>query len=62
MDNYEWGSFVPQFGMVGVDFETFERTPKPSASFYRDLIRQNGFSGADVRRYLTELPTLQKPA
>jgi beta-glucosidase len=57
LDNYEWGSFVPRFGMVGVDFKTFERTPKPSALFYRDIIRQNGFDRETIRRHLQELPT-----
>ncbi len=58
MDNYEWGSFLPRFGLVAVDFETFQRTPKPSALFYRDVIRQNGFDAALLRRHLSELPTL----
>jgi beta-glucosidase len=58
MDNYEWGSFVPRFGLVAVDFETFQRTPKPSALFYREVIRRNGFDGEMIRRYLPELPTL----
>jgi len=58
MDNFEWGSFLPRFGLVEVDFNTFKRTPKPSASFYRDIIRENGFGGETVRRYLKELPTL----
>ncbi len=40
MDNFEWGTFVPRFGMVHVDFETFQRTPKPSAYWYRDLIQR----------------------
>ena len=31
LDNYEWGSFRPTFGLVAVDRETFTRTPKPSA-------------------------------
>jgi beta-glucosidase len=60
MDNYEWGTFVPRFGLVEVDFETFQRTPKPSAMFYRAIIGQNGFGGDTVRRFLQELPTLQK--
>jgi beta-glucosidase len=60
MDNYEWGSFVPRFGLVAVDFETFQRTPKPCAMFYRDIIKRNGFEGQTVQRYLKELPTLQK--
>jgi beta-glucosidase len=60
MDNYEWGTFVPRFGLVEVDFETFRRTPKPSALFYREIIGQNGFGGETVSRFLQELPTLQK--
>jgi beta-glucosidase len=60
MDNFEWGSYIPRFGLVDVDFNTFKRTPKPSAMFYRDIIEGNGFSGETVRRYLKELPTLQK--
>jgi beta-glucosidase len=30
LDNYEWGSYKPTFGLVAVDRETFIRTPKPS--------------------------------
>ena len=61
MDNFEWGSFIPRFGMVDVDFTNFKRTPKPSAWFYREIIRQNGFSGEVIKDFLSELPTLQKP-
>ena len=40
MDNFEWAEgFEPRFGLVHVDFETQERTPKPSAYLYRDIIR-----------------------
>ena len=60
MDNYEWGSFVPRFGLVKVDFKTFKRTPKPSANFYRDIIKENGFSQKILRKYLKQLPTLKK--
>ncbi len=31
LDNYEWGSFRPTFGLIAVDRETFVRAPKPSA-------------------------------
>lgn len=58
MDNFEWSSFLPRFGLVSVDFKTFERTPKPSAFFFRDIIRNNGFSQQILRKYLKELPTL----
>ena len=58
MDNYEWTSFIPRFGLVAVDFRTFRRTPKPSADFYREVIENHGFSGETVRRHLDALPTL----
>ncbi len=58
MDNYEWGSFIPRFGLVHVDFETFLRTPKPSAYFFKEIIENNGFSQKILRKYLQELPRL----
>ena len=30
LDNYEWGSYRPTFGLVAVDRATFTREPKPS--------------------------------
>ncbi len=30
LDNYEWGRWKPTFGLIAVDRDTFERTPKPS--------------------------------
>lgn len=39
MDNFEWAEgYDKRFGIVHVDFETLERTPKRSALFYRDHI------------------------
>lgn len=58
MDNFEWTSFLPRFGLVDVDFNTFKRTKKPSALFFRDIIAQNGFTQDILRKYLHELPTL----
>ena len=57
MDNYEWGSYTPRFGLVSVDRTTFARTPKQSALFYRDIIRQNGCDQTLIRRYLSEMPS-----
>ncbi|RFU82585.1 glycoside hydrolase family 1 protein [Streptomyces triticagri] len=31
LDNYEWGTYRPTFGLIAVDRETFVRTPKESA-------------------------------
>ena len=58
LDNYEWASFKPRFGLCHVDFDTFKRTVKPSGYFYREIIRENGVNNAMIRRYLKELPTL----
>ena len=60
MDNYEWNSFIPRFGLVGVDYETFRRTPKPSAYFYKEIMEKGGFTQEMLRRYLTEMPSLGK--
>ena len=38
LDNYEWGSYTPTFGLVAVDRATFTRTPRPSLAW---LGRQN---------------------
>jgi beta-glucosidase len=43
LDNYEWGSWAPTFGLVAVDRKTFARTVKPSARWYGDLARTGRF-------------------
>ncbi|EDY46662.1 glycosyl hydrolase, family 1 [Streptomyces sp. SPB074] len=40
LDNYEWGSYRPTFGLIAVDRETFARTPKPSARWLGSLARE----------------------
>lgn len=59
MDNFEWYTFKPRFGLVHVDFETFRRTPKPSAYFYKELIERNGFDGELIRKYLPDVPVFK---
>jgi beta-glucosidase len=42
IDNFEWADgYQKRFGLYRVDFETQARTPKLSASFYREIIKQN---------------------
>jgi len=42
MDNFEWADgYEKRFGLYHVDFQTQRRTPKLSASFYREVIRRN---------------------
>ncbi len=40
IDNFEWAfGYSKRFGLVHVDYETQQRTPKASAYWYRDVIR-----------------------
>ena len=42
LDNFEWAyGYGPRFGLVSVDRMTFERTPKPSAAWYAEVVRRN---------------------
>jgi beta-glucosidase len=42
MDNFEWSDgFEKRYGLYRVDFKTQHRTPKLSASFYREVIERN---------------------
>lgn len=43
LDNFEWmQGYTKRFGLVYVDFETCERTPKESFAFYRKVIESDG--------------------
>jgi beta-glucosidase len=43
MDNLEWSlGYAKRFGLVHVDFETLQRTPKASAHYYAQVIRSHG--------------------
>jgi len=43
LDNFEWAyGYDKRFGLVHVDFETLERTPKASAKTYGAIIASNG--------------------
>ena len=42
LDNFEWAEgYTKRFGIVHVDFDTLERTPKDSSKFYADVIAAN---------------------
>lgn len=43
LDNYEWAlGFEKRFGLVEVNYETLERTIRPSAYVYKEIIERNG--------------------
>ncbi|MBU6427636.1 MAG: family 1 glycosylhydrolase [Cyanobacteria bacterium REEB65] len=39
LDNYEWGSFTPRFGLFEVNYADpdFTRTPRPVVAYYKDI-------------------------
>jgi beta-glucosidase len=42
MDNFEWsGGYGTRFGLIYVDYKTQKRTPKMSASFFREVAARN---------------------
>ncbi len=44
LDNFEWAfGYSKRFGLVHVDFQTLQRTPKDSFRWYRQLIQDGGF-------------------
>ena len=46
LDNFEWSfGYSKRFGLIHVDFETLERTPKDSARWYAEVTRTNGLAG-----------------
>lgn len=40
LDNYEWGSYDPTFGLIAVNRTTFERQPKPSLNWLGSIQRE----------------------
>jgi beta-glucosidase len=45
LDNWEWMSgYRPKFGLVAVDRDTFQRTPKPSAKIMGGIARAGGLA------------------
>ena len=60
LDNYEWQSFKPRFGLVDVDREHgFKRTIKPSGYFFKEIIENNGFKPEMLDKYLKTPPRSQ---
>jgi len=42
MDNFEWSAgYGTRFGLIYVDYGTLKRTPKLSASFFREVASRN---------------------
>jgi beta-glucosidase len=52
-DTYEWNEgYTAHFGLIGINRQTQERTPRQSARFFKDVIEENGVSTELVRKHL----------
>jgi beta-glucosidase len=51
LDNFEWiKGYGPRFGLVHVDYETFERKPTRSAALFSEIISQHRGKGRSEPR------------
>lgn len=45
IDNFEWAhGYRPRFGLYELNLKTLERSPRPSAIFYKNIIKKKGFT------------------
>ncbi len=52
LDNYEWDKgYTQRFGLIEVNFVTFERKPRKSAFIYSEIARNKGISDELIDRY-----------
>lgn len=51
IDNWEWGTSMPTFGLASVDKVTFKRTIKPSGHFYGEIAKANSLSQELIKKY-----------
>ncbi len=59
MDNYEWGSFDPRFGLYRTDYNTFDRNPTGASSFYSEMVKKREITEKMLEKWPPfEVPTL----
>lgn len=58
MDNWEWGTYHPTFGLATVDKETYQRELKNSGHFYGEIAQTKAMTQSIIRKYLSELPSM----
>jgi beta-glucosidase len=52
LDNFEWNEgWTLRFGLYELNPRTQERTARPSAALYRDIIQKNGLNDEQLSRY-----------
>lgn len=51
MDNWEWGTYHPTFGLATVDKDTYQRELKISGHFYGEVAKQNAWTQELIKKY-----------
>lgn len=51
LDNWEWGTYVPTFGLAEVDRDTYERHLKKSGYFYGEIAKKGQLTKAIIKKY-----------
>jgi len=52
MDNYEWKEgFEPRFGLIEIDYKTYERKPRESAYVYGEIAQKKEISEELIKKY-----------
>lgn len=57
IDNWEWGTDIPTFGLASVDPATFERKPKKSGFLLGDIAKAKKCNVEMIRKYLSSMPS-----
>ncbi len=53
MDNFEWAEgYEAKFGLVAVNFKNQKRTIRRSGTFYGEICKNRGVTGAMIKKYL----------
>ncbi len=53
LDNLEWNDgYEPRFGLIHVDYDTMQRTIRPSGKFYGEIARNNEITESMIKKYL----------
>jgi beta-glucosidase len=61
-DNFEWAlGFVPRFGLYGVDYTTYARTPTEGANTYGEIAQGRTLTGALRTKYGGSGPLTPEP-
>src|SRR5699024_5754961 len=52
IDNFEWDlGLTPRFGLIHINYDTLERTIRPSGRFYGEIAKNKGVTQSMITKY-----------